>query len=97
MPHSAALYRVGARPSIRTLRALKAARRSAADQAQDEIRPAALKAARRSAAEHVPHQEPEIERARVDEQPLEDVGMPAQVNSAQPAGVIESVGATFAI
>jgi hypothetical protein len=45
----------------------------------------------------VPHQEPEIERARVDEQPLEDVGMPAQVNSAQPAGVIESVGATFAI
>src|SRR5258708_19718236 len=60
------------------------------DQPQPAPRlPAALKASRRAAPEHVPHQEPEIEGAGVDDQPLEDVRMPAQVNPAQPAGVID--------
>ena len=49
----------------------------------------ALKAARRPAPEHVPHQEPEIEGARVDDQSLEDVRMPAQVKPAKSAGVID--------
>jgi hypothetical protein len=45
--------------------------------------PTALKAPRRSASKHPPH-EPEIEGPRVDDQPLEDVGMSAtQVNPAQ--------------
>src|SRR5437867_3823850 len=52
-------------------------------------RPAALKAPWRPAPERMPHQESEIERARVDDQPLEDVRMPAQVDPAQPAGVID--------
>src|SRR5207249_696175 len=52
-------------------------------------RPAALKAPWRPAPERMPHQEYEIERARVDDQPLEDVRMPAQVDPAQPAGVID--------
>jgi len=37
----------------------------------------------------MPHQEPEIERACVDDQPLEDILMPAQVDPAEPAGVID--------
>src|SRR6059058_3986450 len=60
------------------------------DQPQHETRPpVALKASWRPAPEHVPHQEPEIEGARVDDQPLEDVRMPAQMDPAQPAGVID--------
>src|SRR6266478_8594539 len=49
----------------------------------------ASRSALRPAPEHVPHQEPEIERACVDDQPLEDVRMPPQVDPAQPAGVID--------
>src|SRR2546427_4574913 len=50
--------------------------------------PASLQPARRAAPEHLPHEETEVERARVNEQPLQDVLMPAQVGAAEAAGVI---------
>ena len=43
---------------------------------------------RRAPPERLPHEQAEVERARVDEQPLEDVLMPAQVGAAEPAGVV---------
>src|SRR5262249_59388633 len=39
--------------------------------------------------EDLPHENSEIERARVDQQAFEDVLMAAQVNPAQPAGVVD--------
>jgi hypothetical protein len=55
----------------------------------DPVADAGLQVARRPAPEHLSHQEPEIEGARVDDEPLEDVRMSAQVDPAQPAGVID--------
>src|SRR5881628_3343634 len=43
----------------------------------------------RAAPDRVPHQEAEIEGAGVDDEPLEDVLMAAQVGAAETAGVIE--------
>src|SRR2546428_327788 len=50
--------------------------------------PASLQPARRAAPEHLPHEETEAERARVNQQPLQDVLMPAQVGAADAARVI---------
>jgi hypothetical protein len=47
-----------------------------------------LEPARRAAAERLPHENPEIEGARVDQQAFEDIRMPAQVSAAHPAGVV---------
>ena len=49
----------------------------------------ALEAARRAAAIPPPHQQAEIEGAGVDEEPFEDVALPAQVRAAHPAGVVD--------
>src|SRR5882672_6657002 len=49
----------------------------------------ALKTPRRPSPDHVPHQEAEVERAGVDDEPLHDVLMAAQVGAAKPAGVID--------
>src|SRR5438034_850678 len=54
-----------------------------------EAEPASLQPARRAAPERLPHEETEVERARVDEQPLQDVLMPAQMGAAEPAGVVQ--------
>src|SRR5262247_914904 len=42
-----------------------------------------------AAAAQLPHQEAEIEGARVDQQPFEDVAMSAQVGAPHPAGVVD--------
>src|SRR2546422_3982242 len=47
-----------------------------------------LEPARRATPEHLPHQDSEIEGARVDQQSFEDVPMPTQVSAAHPAGVV---------
>ena len=47
-----------------------------------------LEPSRRAAPEHLPHENPEIEGARVDQQAFEDIRMPAQVSAAHPAGVV---------
>src|SRR6266436_1820496 len=54
-----------------------------------EAEPASLQPSRRAAPERLPHEETEVERARVDEQPLEDVVMTAQMGAAEPAGVVQ--------
>jgi len=48
-----------------------------------------LEAAWRTAAAQLPHEQAEIERARVDQQAFEDVRMPPQVCAAHPAGVVD--------
>jgi hypothetical protein len=48
-----------------------------------------LEASRRSPAGRPPHQNSEIEGTRVNQQPFEDVAMPAQVSAAHPAGVVD--------
>src|SRR5262249_40959359 len=50
---------------------------------------AALEAARRAPPAELPHEQAEIERARVDEQPFENVRMPAQVGAAHGPGVVD--------
>ena len=52
------------------------------------IQRVSLEPARRALAEQLPHQNSEIEGARVDQQSFEDVPMPAQVSAAHPAGVV---------
>src|SRR3989442_412539 len=47
-----------------------------------------LEPARRATPEHLPHQDSEIEAARVDQQSFEGVPMPRQVRAAHPAGVV---------
>src|SRR5881628_1090770 len=54
-----------------------------------EAEPASLQPSRRAAPERLPHEETEVERARVDEQPLQDVLMAAQMGAAEPAGVVQ--------
>ena len=54
-----------------------------------------LEPARRAPAEHLPHQNSEIEGARVDQQAFEDVPMPAQVRAAHPAGVVHVSEGSF--
>ena len=48
-----------------------------------------LEPSRRADPEPLPHQNAEIERARVDPQALEDIRMAAQVRAAHPAGVVD--------
>ena len=50
---------------------------------------AALQAARRADADQLPHEEAEIEAAGVDQQPLQNVRVPAEVHAAHPAGLVE--------
>src|SRR2546427_5721422 len=52
------------------------------------FRSVSLEPARRATPEHLPHQDSEIEGARVDQQSFEDVPMPTQVSAAHPAGVV---------
>src|SRR5712691_149828 len=61
---------------------------SESDFKRAEAEPASLQPSRRAAAERLPHEETEIERARVDEQPLQDVLMPAQVSAAEPTSLV---------
>ena len=37
----------------------------------------------------MPHEQPEIDAADLEEQPFQDVGMPAQMDAAHPAGLVE--------
>ena len=60
-----------------------------ADQRLHQRRRAALEAPRRADARQVPHEQPEIDAADLDEQPFQDVGMPAQMDAAHPAGLVE--------
>src|ERR1700686_5790119 len=50
---------------------------------------AILQPARRAAADQVAHDEPEIEAPRMDQQPLEDIGVTAQVGAAHTPSVVE--------
>ena len=50
---------------------------------------AALQAAWGADADQLTHEQPEIEAANVDQQPLQDVGVPAQVDAAHAAGFVE--------
>ena len=59
------------------------------DQRTDSRRRAALEAPRCAHARQLPHQEPEIEAADVHEQTFQDIGMPAQMHAAHPAGLVE--------
>ena len=60
-----------------------------ADQRLHQRRCAALEAPRRAHARQVPHEQPEIDAADLDEQPFQDVGMPAQMDAAHSAGLVE--------
>ena len=60
-----------------------------ADQRLHQRRRAALEAPRRAHARQVPHEQPEIDAADLDEHPFQDVGMPAQMHAAHPAGLVE--------
>jgi hypothetical protein len=48
---------------------------------QHESGPGALETSWSAACDQVPHQEAEVERAGVDDEPLQDVRMPAQGRS----------------
>ena len=48
-----------------------------------------LQPAWRADADQLPHEEPEIETTRVDQQSFQNVGVPAQVHAAHPAGLVE--------
>ena len=50
---------------------------------------AALEAPRRAATAQLPHEQAEIEGARVDQESFEDVAMSPQVGTAHPAGVVD--------
>src|SRR5256885_13042609 len=50
--------------------------------------PAPLQPSRRAAPECLPHEQAEIERACMDEQPLQDVVMAPQVRATKAAGVV---------
>ena len=56
---------------------------------------AALEAARRPDAQHLPHEQPEIQAADLQEHALEDVAVSAQVHPAQPPGGVEMRVGTF--
>ena len=56
---------------------------------------AALEAARRPDAEQLPHEQPEIQAADLQEQALEDVAVSAQVHAAHPSGCVEMRMGTF--
>ena len=59
------------------------------DQLAEGSRCAALEAPRCAHARQLPHQQPEIEAADVHEQTFQDIGMPAQMHVAHPAGRVE--------
>ena len=50
---------------------------------------ASLEAARRAHPDQRAHEQAQVERPRVDEQSLEDVGMPSQVRPSHAAGVVQ--------
>ena len=50
---------------------------------------AALEASRRADADQLSHEEAEIEAAGMNQQPLPDVGMAAEVHATHPASLIE--------
>ena len=54
-----------------------------------------LQPARRADADQLTQEEPEIEAARVDQQPLADVRVAAQVHTAHPAGLVEMREGSF--
>ena len=58
------------------------------DERQDR-RHASLEAARRAHPDQCSHEQAHVERPRVDEQSLEDVGMPSQVRPSHAAGVVQ--------
>ena len=64
-------------------------------QSVDEGAGAALEAARRPDAEQLPHEQPEIQAADLQEQALEDVAVSAQVHAAHPSGCVEMRIGTF--
>jgi hypothetical protein len=51
--------------------------------------------ARRADADQLTQEEPEIEAARVDQQPLADVRVATQVHTAHPAGLVEMREGSF--
>ena len=80
--------------TVRTLRGPEAphtppAAAQEADQRLHQRRRAAFEAPRRADARQVPHEQLEIDAADLDEQPFQNVGMPAQMDAAHPAGLIE--------
>ena len=48
-----------------------------------------LQGARRPDPEHQPHQQPQVEPAHVDQQPLQDVGVASQVGAPHAAGLVQ--------
>src|SRR2546422_3481926 len=59
------------------------------------VRGRSLEPSRRAAAKPLPHENAEIEAARVDQQSFEDVPMPAQVAAAHAAGVVHVSKGSF--
>src|SRR4030095_8993106 len=55
----------------------------------------ALEATRRAATEHLPHENSEIEAARVNQQAFEDVRMSPQMSAAHRAGVVHVSEGSF--
>ena len=53
------------------------------------LKESALEAAWRADADHVPHEEPEIDAGGMNQQPLADVRVSAEVHAAHPAGFKE--------
>ena len=60
-----------------------------ADQRAKTRRRAALEASRPAHSRQVPHEQPQVDAADLHEQPFQDVGMPAQMDAAHPAGLVE--------
>ena len=58
------------------------------------VRRAALEAPRRAHPGQVPHEQPQVDAADLHEPPFQDVGMPAQMHAAHPAGLGATRGFT---
>ena len=56
---------------------------------REDGREATLEAPRCADADQVAHDEPEIEAARMNQDALQDVGVPTQMRAAQRAGFIQ--------
>src|SRR4051794_18545558 len=54
-----------------------------------------LQATRRANADQLPHEEPEIESARVDQQSFQNVRVPAKMHATHAAGLIEMCEGTL--
>ena len=59
------------------------------DQGVEQRSGAALKASRRPDARQLAHEQAQVQSANAHQEPLEDVGMAAQMDSAQPPGFVE--------